>query len=111
MNKKIKKQWISALRSGKYKQGQKKLCYGNQNGTRYCCLGVLSLLAVENGVCSRRTAFAKNESLTPSVSTWSGIQTNEPQIVYNGGNRYLTSLNDDEKLSFNELADLIEKQL
>lgn len=37
MNKEIKKQWIEALRSGKYKQGREYLCVDET----YCCLGVL----------------------------------------------------------------------
>lgn len=32
--------WIEALRSGKYKQGQRAL----KNGDKYCCLGVLQEL-------------------------------------------------------------------
>lgn len=37
MNKKLKKEWIKALRSGKYKQARGKL----RVGRAYCCLGVL----------------------------------------------------------------------
>ena len=33
----IKKRWLEALRSGKYKQAQGKL----HDGKRFCCLGVL----------------------------------------------------------------------
>ena len=38
MNQDIKKKWIAALRSGKYKQAQKVLRAGED---RFCCLGVL----------------------------------------------------------------------
>lgn len=37
MNKKIKKLWLKALRSGEYKQGKLALRIKN----KYCCLGVL----------------------------------------------------------------------
>lgn len=37
MNKDLKKKWIKALLSGKYKQGQYRLYEDN----KYCCLGVL----------------------------------------------------------------------
>ena len=37
MDKKIKKKWLKALRSGKYKQGRDALRIGN----KFCCLGVL----------------------------------------------------------------------
>ena len=38
MNKKLKKEWIKALRSNKYKQGMGVL---KSRGNFYCCLGVL----------------------------------------------------------------------
>ena len=38
----IQKRWIEELRSGRFKQGKKKLCRDPGNGDlRYCCLGVL----------------------------------------------------------------------
>ena len=37
MKKRVKKLWVEALRSGGYKQGRKRLRYGDT----YCCLGVL----------------------------------------------------------------------
>jgi hypothetical protein len=42
MNKEWKDKWVTALRSGKYEQGQGQLAtlYTNHN-TKYCCLGVL----------------------------------------------------------------------
>jgi hypothetical protein len=42
MDKKIKKLWIEALLSGKYKQGKEYLIIRrNKKKTEYCCLGVL----------------------------------------------------------------------
>lgn len=38
MNAEIKGKWVEALRSGKYQQGQGKLC---TRDCKYCCLGVL----------------------------------------------------------------------
>lgn len=37
MDRKLREDWVTALRSGKYQQGQGKL----KDGTDYCCLGVL----------------------------------------------------------------------
>lgn len=37
MEKELRDRWIEALESGKYKQGQRYLCIGDE----YCCLGVL----------------------------------------------------------------------
>jgi hypothetical protein len=39
MNKTIKKKWVAALRSGKYKQGTGRLYQEKKNA--FCCLGVL----------------------------------------------------------------------
>lgn len=111
MNKQIKKQWVSALRSGQYKQGKGKLCYGNQNGTKYCCLGVLSDLAVKNGVCSRRTAFSENRLLNNPVMKWSGLDNRDPKIKYEGDYDCVSRLNDEKNLNFDQIAQLIEKQL
>jgi len=49
MNKKIKKEWIKALRSGEYKQGKGKLCRSEDGGEtyQYCCLGVLIDIAYD----------------------------------------------------------------
>lgn len=42
MDEQIKKQWVEALRSGKYKQGREYLRTELSKGTyNYCCLGVL----------------------------------------------------------------------
>lgn len=42
-----KKKWIAALRSGDYEQGSGQLRPSN---IRYCCLGVLADLAVQEGI-------------------------------------------------------------
>lgn len=47
MNPEIKALWLAALRSGDYKQGQGVLRDGADN---FCCLGVLTDLAVKAGV-------------------------------------------------------------
>lgn len=64
MNKKIKARWLRALRSGKYRQGQKRL--RNTNGTM-CCLGVL---------CD---VFDKTKWEKPSENDWI-------DWTYDGGN-------------------------
>lgn len=37
----ILKEWIEALRSGKYKQGKMQLKLAHKKGDQFCCLGVL----------------------------------------------------------------------
>ena len=41
MNPEIKRQWLEALRSGEYKQGQCRLRTEIKGSSFYCCLGVL----------------------------------------------------------------------
>lgn len=40
----IKKAWVEALRSGKFKQTHGRLRWANNGGSGYCCLGVLCKL-------------------------------------------------------------------
>jgi hypothetical protein len=43
LNKELKTEWVSRLRSGKYKQGKNMLCQIGEDGNEYfCCLGVLA---------------------------------------------------------------------
>lgn len=48
MDPEVKAEWTKRLRSGKIAQGERRL--GQRNGSR-CCLGVLSDIAVERGIC------------------------------------------------------------
>ena len=47
MKKNIMKRWVSALRSGEFKQGKGAL----EAKGKHCCLGVLCELALVEGVC------------------------------------------------------------
>lgn len=49
MNAEVKQQWLEALRSGEYKQGQEQLHKTGPEGDRFCCLGVLCDLALKAG--------------------------------------------------------------
>ena len=126
MKPEIKKLWIDALRSGKYKQNFGELV---GNGC-HCALGVLCELAIEQGTPVKRSVYgyfdtiagqatidADNVGLTPNVRTFAGL-SNCPAIVTKLNpligvpqerRDYVTTLNDNNKLTFNELADLIEK--
>lgn len=111
MNKKIKKLWVSALRSGKYKQGKHRLCHGGPQGVKYCCLGVLCDLAVKNGKTLRRKAFEGNRTLNSCIMTWAELESTDPELGYKGGFGSLSSLNDNEGLSFKEIAKIIDENL
>ena len=92
MNKEIKALWISALLSGDYKQTTGALCRTDESGNEsYCCLGVLTELAVEAGVIKPGTnvevlrgsirKYADGSSafqslvLPRSVMHWAGLRT------------------------------------
>lgn len=118
MNQTIKKKWVDALRSGNYEQGSYMLKSGDG---RYCCLGVLCDLAVQEGVArEERTTNTPDpqyyydgaaDLLPASVIKWAGLDSNNAQVEYGDGVVPLSVLNDEENLTFNEIADLVEEQL
>lgn len=117
MNKRIKKLWIDALRSGKYKQGRGQL---RSAGNKFCCLGVLcNLHAQEHPEVAKKQksprAYMGIEAFLPSeVAQWAGLSELEIKFgtvfVRNGPRKgeSVINLNDDLKLSFNQIADAIE---
>jgi len=121
MNQNILQRWVSALRSGDYKQGTHRL---RSADNKYCCLGVLGdIYAKENKKRWRKSnndldeyGLHKNENyLTQEVEEWAGIGREDkyslsPKVKYQGKKQWLSTLNDDEKLSFTEIADLIEAE-
>lgn len=83
MNEKIKKSWIRALTSGKYKQGKGLL----KKGEKFCCLGVLCDLHRKQTNKDERGKWIKSGqqsyyyfgadlALPSEVINWSGIGGN-----------------------------------
>ena len=113
MNKHIKKKWIEALRSGEYEQGTRHLSKDN----KYCCLGVLCELAVKEGVVKKDinegvTSYDnKSDFLPPSVASWADMDNRGYYITYDGSIDGLYWNNDEEGLSFSQIADIIEEYL
>lgn len=130
MNPEIKAQWVAALRSGTYDQGQD---YLHTRNDTYCCLGVLCDLAVKAGVIdepqqdnsgdswtytSKNAAGGHDSSdtrLPEGVKEWAGLSDMDPAIkgpVPETG-RYSVALADlnDNGMSFDDLSNLIEKYL
>lgn len=110
MNKDIKKKWINALRSGKYKQGSGWLLEDN----KYCCLGVLSDI-----LHSPKKTILGVEMPTVNVCKKAGISytkdLNNPSRVQGDGDGdndayKLAGFNDGGK-SFKWIASWIEKKL
>lgn len=115
MNPEVKRLWLSALRGGKYKQGQGKL----RMDDKYCCLGVLCELAFDQGVVKRRKyggvfLYGKGnakEILPSEVADWADVEIN-PTVVFDADEVVkITELNDDWEYDFNKIADIIEEHL
>ena len=123
MDTRIKYRWVEALRSGKYKQTTGQL---NKKGEGFCCLGVLCEIAVEDGVILRYpagedTGYGGEDTgygfsdlmefsvLPKAVQEWAGIDSSAGEFPEAGSKRSLISLNDDDHLSFAEIADVIEE--
>ena len=133
MKEEIKARWLAALRSGKYKQGRGRLARKSDAGEdQFCCLGVLCELAVEDGVIDRiqgeeveSIRYGKKDerwlqetSYPPAaVLSWAGLDSRNPVVGegglslshYNDG--FAMARTDIRPRSFNEIADLIERDL
>lgn len=134
MKERIKNLWLTALRSGKYKQGKDSLHAIDKNGEHhFCCLGVLTDLYLqehpnkvggwveyEKNKQTRKLTLAFDGSedlLTQRVKAWAGLSSTCPDII-NGYDVIcqcdiktdVASLNDSGK-RFKTIAKLIEEQL
>ncbi len=119
MNKRIKKLWIQALRSGEFKQGRGYL----ERGNRYCALGVLSVLALVEGQCTYAPENNlgkydnKKYSLSFNTMAWAGIAQENDYFLEPGAGLVkfhlqgrLTSIQklNDDGLSFAEISKIID---
>lgn len=122
MDETVKKQWIEALRSGKYEQGTAYL----RKNDRHCCLGVLCDISglgewKEDGLLGGdayvTNSYATSKALPPAVMEWAGLLTANPyigKVLQHGRVGSLAEYNDGiwvEKKDFNGIADLIEEYL
>ncbi|MFE7797018.1 hypothetical protein [Nocardia sp. NPDC057440] len=123
MNPDIKEKWVTALRSGEFKQGRAMLRSKND---QYCCLGVLSELAAKEGVVSRALdineygyRYGSNSwsTLPSAVASWAGLPWSDDigMLPEKAAERYghpcLAELNDSGHYSFPVIADVIEEWL
>ena len=103
MRAEVRDELVKRLRSGEYIQGKEKLAIKDEEGQRYCCLGVLCEMAVEEGVTQRTehdeehwdfdedkegifvqsvvvkygTGDSYDATLPPEVAIWAGLITEE----------------------------------
>jgi hypothetical protein len=125
MNKKIKKLWVEALKSGDYKQGKNCLYIKDNDGKEtYCCLGVLCDLHAK---ATKKESFNENGTylnqetiLPPEVVKWAQFKKSTVAVmgnkasagcdIYLPKDNSLSGLNDDGK-TFKYIAKQIEKYL
>lgn len=109
MDTEIKKQWVKALRSGRYRQARETLV--NKSGTAFCCLGVLAKIQG----CSV-AAIREQQNSSDAITLPTGFNARLPVAT----RQRLADMNDGmsnstgEKFppkSFKEIADYIEKKI
>lgn len=119
MDRNVKKQWTTALRSGKYKQGKGKL-RPIEGG--FCCLGVLCDLHRKatggrwnyNSEEDEWEYMGKSDYLPLAVAKWAGL---DRKLRVSIGKTSLPAMNDGDDYddvpgkSFAELASIIDKNL
>jgi len=136
VNPEVKAKWVAALRSGDYKQatGHLRVTTGTGDNQQdgFCCLGVLCDLAVKAEVIGEPDAVTLDPVkkiyrydgegtmwLPAKVADWAEMPAGphrdnpfvpDPRFHGEGMRQHLASLNDD-KVSFDEIADLIEQYL
>ena len=97
--------WIEALRSGEYKQAQKRL--SNDTATAFCCLGVEQVVRMDHveTVDGLPQAVPSLEYLNANdvIYLYATAETTNPSLA----TRSAASMNDNG-VSFNEIADALE---
>lgn len=136
MKAEIKQRWLEALRSGRYAQGEGALKqqHDGEEKPQYCCLGVLCDL---HRISTKRVgwtdggaesddnfSYFEEDCFVPEqVARWAGLSAEaeladdgDVNVNYRGEATQLSKLNDGvpgehNRLTFNQIANVIEKQL
>lgn len=109
MDKELKQKWVSALRSGKYKQTTETL---NDCGGGFCCLGVL--LDVSGAGEWNDSSFILGEYDGTHRHTLDGdlgFRGRELFSIPEPDEANLIVMNDEKGCTFEEIADYIEAKL
>lgn len=119
MNTQIKERWVEELRSGKYKQGKNTLRQREDGGDAFCCLGVLCDILIKNKHIEY-ISWATRPNGSDEILVYDDLNGDRefgvvPEAACNeiGLDKVLqddlAKLNDDG-MSFEEIADVIEEQ-
>jgi hypothetical protein len=123
---KLKADWLAALRSGEYKQTTGRLRRIENGQPAYCCLGdaeyggdptttaSLPMPTVgwyqNHGISCDGSLFGESAScagLTVSIVASDNVTSSD---VMPGSSMSLVTLNDDQRFSFERIADIIERE-
>jgi hypothetical protein len=121
MNEEVRELWAKALESNEFEQGRYAL---NKQDAKFCCLGVLTVLAERAGVhlakredertgnfgMFRYGLAGQTGYLPGEVLAWAGLLTEDPYVTYKGTSEPLTALND-RGVQFKTIATIIREQL
>tara|TARA_R110000824_G_scaffold210851_1_gene396704 strand:+ start:183 stop:572 length:390 start_codon:yes stop_codon:yes gene_type:complete len=121
INKEKIQKWVDALRSGVYKQGRRSLC----KDEGHCCLGVLCEIAMKDGAAIKKEksddkVYFNKHSAMPPTEAYQWLFYNKVdkdsidkilryQLKALGSTR-LDLLNDSERYTFDQIADVLEEQ-
>ncbi len=107
MKQEITNRWCKALRSGKYQQGKEKL---KSDDGKFCCLGVLCEVYKEDHPdVSDIVLYSDNQMPIAEVRRWAEQSRFDLSYNTNVPDYHLPTLNDKYDYSFEQIADLIEK--
>lgn len=112
MNPDLKGPWLEALRSGEYLQGPGALRRDSAAGVSFCCLGVLSEVAVAAGkvVFTPMTGY-KAPGDAYHCDAMPSSEMNRVFGITDGTAGALAGMNDTDGKSFAEIADWVEENL
>ncbi len=109
----VKQKWVEALRSGRYKQGRRKLRVGDE----YCCLGVLCDIAGTelDATWIPCPVFTGQDPPSYIFGATALTQLDAEQAhsigIRQAEQKQLIFMNDTQNSSFSEIADYIETNL
>lgn len=107
MDKELATRWVEALRSGKYEQGTTRL---RTIDNKYCCIGVLADIIGCKWKVHHRNTYFKPDIYDIEDHTGS-LPRNIENKIFNSSytQESFIDLNDNRKMSFNEIANVIER--
>lgn len=115
MDQKVKADWVAALRSGKYKQTtgvMYRSVMEHHHPAGYCCLGVLaSILGTPTWMLATLGCLPKEVAYEAGLGRYVDPRIMHHQEGAPSTKESLSCLNDQVRLGFPEIADIIEAQL